>query len=105
MRLNGVCPLTCLLAEELLNVDMAPFRDAATDYGLVCIGQIAYRESGRFALSPEPCRPQNSSMNTAIANRTLKPREKLQQLGAASLTDAELIAIFLRTGGRRGSGR
>ena len=39
-------------------------------------------------------------MNTAIANRTLKPREKLQQLGAASLTDAELIAIFLRTGTR-----
>ena len=28
----------------------------------------------------------------------LPPREKLQQLGAVSLSDAELLAIFLRTG-------
>lgn len=30
--------------------------------------------------------------------QTLPPREKLQQQGAATLTDAELLAIFLRTG-------
>ncbi|CAK9886946.1 MAG: hypothetical protein XXXJIFNMEKO3_03396 [Candidatus Erwinia impunctatus] len=29
---------------------------------------------------------------------TVPPREKLLQLGAASLTDAELLALFLRTG-------
>jgi DNA repair protein RadC len=33
--------------------------------------------------------------------RTERPREKLTKLGAAALTDAELLAIFLRTG-RRG---
>ena len=27
-----------------------------------------------------------------------KPREKLRKLGAKSLSDAELLAIFLRTG-------
>ncbi len=29
-----------------------------------------------------------------------RPREKLEQRGAAALSDAELLAIFLRTGGR-----
>lgn len=27
-----------------------------------------------------------------------RPREKLLKLGAAALTDAELVAVFLRTG-------
>ena len=36
-------------------------------------------------------------MDTRTANR-LQPREKLQQLGASSLSDTELVAIFLRTG-------
>jgi DNA repair protein RadC len=30
-----------------------------------------------------------------------RPREKLLQLGPASLSDAELLAIFLRTGARQ----
>jgi DNA repair protein RadC len=30
--------------------------------------------------------------------RVLKPREKLEQRGASALSDAELLAIFLRTG-------
>ena len=30
----------------------------------------------------------------------LKPREKLEQMGASALSDAELLAIFLRTGAR-----
>ena len=64
------------------------------------IEQIAYRESGRFALSPAWSQLQNSVMDRPTPTITLPPREKLQQLGPASLTDAELIAIFLRTGTR-----
>lgn len=34
----------------------------------------------------------------AVSEQQLMPREKLQQKGAVALTDAELLAIFLRTG-------
>jgi len=33
-----------------------------------------------------------------VSWQQLMPREKLQQMGAGALTDAELLAIFLRTG-------
>lgn len=49
----------------------------------------------RIAQLPAPCRPKMTIKNWPAGER---PREKLLERGAAALSDAELLAIFLRVG-------
>ena len=44
-----------------------------------------------------PCKSDRAS---AVGAATAGPRERLDTLGPAALSDAELLALLLRTGGR-----
>jgi DNA repair protein RadC len=48
------------------------------------------------------CRPDRKSQPTTLDTTLDRPRERLEGLGPDALSDAELIALLLRTGNRHG---
>ena len=62
------------------------------------MGASAYPKLGNVLLPIATFRMQTCSMHIRDWPETERPREKLLQRGAAILSDAELLAVFLRTG-------
>ena len=53
----------------------------------------------RSPSDPDPATPPPTGLKAAFkGSEDLLPREKLARLGPGALSDAELVAIFLRTG-------